>query len=136
MYPPVKSSEFGVHSSLHCLNLIISNLITIKLDCREVFERDVGRLDPKTGKITLKPSPTPGSRPYGITITPEGGVWYSESGVQPNTIVRFCPETRQFEKWDIPSVGGVVRNMASTPGGYIYIACSGVNKVGIVRAGQ
>ena len=93
----------------------------------------LGALDPKSGKVSERPSPGgSGSRPYGITVTPEGSVWYSESGVQPNTIVRFSPETKQFETWNIPSGGGVVRNMAATPDGDIYIACSGVNKIGIV----
>ncbi len=94
----------------------------------------LGRLDPKTGNVREWPSPgAEDSQPYGIAITPDGMVWYSESGVQPNTIVRFRPETMHFEKWEIPSGGGVVRNMAATPGGDVYIACSGVNKVGIVR---
>lgn len=75
----------------------------------------------------------PDSRPYGITSTPDGAVWYSESGVTPNTIVRFDPKTRGFAHWPIPSGGKVVRHMVATPGGDIYIACSGANKVGIVR---
>jgi virginiamycin B lyase len=60
-------------------------------------------------------------------------VWYSESGVAPNTVVRFDPALNQFTKWAVPSGGGVIRNMAATTRGDVYIACSGVNKVGIVR---
>jgi virginiamycin B lyase len=93
----------------------------------------LGRLDPKTGKVDEWPSP--GGRdsgPYGITITPDGSVWYSETGVQPNTIVRFVPKTNDFSKWNVPSGGGVIRNIAATSGGDVYIACSGVNKIGIV----
>src|SRR5258708_1095615 len=75
-----------------------------------------------------------GSAPYGITITPDGMVWYSESGVKPNTMVRFDPKTEQFARAAIPSGGGTVRNMAATPDGRVYIACSGVNKVGVVEA--
>jgi virginiamycin B lyase len=94
----------------------------------------LGRLDPKSGRVDEWPSPGGNSsRPYGLTITPNGMVWYSESGVEPNTLVRFDPTTRRFSKWNVPSGGGVIRNMAATSGGDIYIACSGVNKVGIVR---
>jgi virginiamycin B lyase len=94
----------------------------------------LGMLDPATGKVKEWPSPGgKGSQPYGIAITPDGSLWYSESGVQPNTIVRFRPDAEHFEKWDIPSGGGVVRNMAATSGGDIYIACSGVNRIGIVH---
>ncbi|HVP79606.1 MAG TPA: lyase [Thermodesulfobacteriota bacterium] len=97
----------------------------------------LGRLDPVTRKVEEWLSPgRVESRPYGIAITPDGVVWYSESGVTPNTIVRFDPSTKAFATWPIPSGGGVVRNMVSTPEGDLYIACSGVNKVGIVKIGH
>jgi virginiamycin B lyase len=60
-------------------------------------------------------------------------VWYSEAGLSPNTIVRSDPGKKEFASWPIPSGGGVVRNMVSTPKGDLYIACSGVNKIGIVQ---
>jgi virginiamycin B lyase len=94
----------------------------------------LGRLDPKTGAAKLWDSPGGAeSNPYGIAITPDGMVWYSESGVKPNTLVRFDPKTETFAKADIPSGGGVVRNMAATKDGRLYIACSGVDKVGVVQ---
>jgi virginiamycin B lyase len=94
----------------------------------------LGRLDPKTREVKLWDSPGGAeSNPYGMTITPDGMVWYSESGVKPNTVVRFDPKTETFAKADIPSGGGVVRNMAATKDGRVYIACSGVDKVGVVQ---
>lgn len=94
----------------------------------------IGRLDPRTGKVDEWASPGgPRSKPYGITIAADGMIWYSESGVEPNTVVRFDPTTKQFAKWPIPSGGGVIRNMAAAPNGDIFLACSGVNKVGVVR---
>jgi virginiamycin B lyase len=96
----------------------------------------LGRLDPRTGGVEEWPSPGGGkSAPYGMTATRDGAVWYSESGVKPNTVVRFDPQTKKFASWPVPSGGGVIRNMAATPQGDIYIACSGVYKVGIVRVG-
>ncbi len=93
----------------------------------------LGRLDPKTGKVTEWPSPSgPRSRPYGI-VSVHDVIWYSESGVQPNTIVRFDPKTEKFQSWAIPSGGGVVRNMSVTRDGNIALACSGVNRVGLVE---
>src|SRR5712664_348346 len=48
---------------------------------------NLGRLDPATGAVKMWPSPGgANSGPYGIAITPDGLVWYSESGVKPNTI--------------------------------------------------
>ena len=98
------------------------------------FERGhLGRLDSKTGEVKMWDSPGGGkSNPYGIAITPDGMVWYSESGVKPNTIIRFDPKTQTMARTGIPSGGGTVRNMAATADGRVYIACSGVNKVGVV----
>jgi virginiamycin B lyase len=96
---------------------------------------NLGRLDPVSGTAKMWPSPGgTGSNPYGITITSDGMVWYSESGVTPNTVVRFNPKTLEFARANIPSGGGTVRNMAATPDGRIYLACSGVNKVGVVES--
>jgi virginiamycin B lyase len=93
----------------------------------------LGRLDSRTGEVQEWSSPAGrNAQPYGITSTPDGKIWYSESGVQPNTLVRFDPDTAIFETWAVPSGGGVIRNMVSTLEGNVYIACSGVNKVGIV----
>ncbi len=66
-----------------------------------------------------------------VAFTPDGLAWYSESGVKPNILVRFDPQTKNFATKSIPSGGGVVRNMAATKDGRIYLACSGVNKVAI-----
>jgi virginiamycin B lyase len=95
----------------------------------------LGHFYPMTGKVEEWPSPGGGnSEPYGITVTPDGMVWYSETGVNPNTLVRFDPKTKSFATENIPSGGGVVRNMAATPDGRIFMACSGVNKVAVVIA--
>jgi virginiamycin B lyase len=94
----------------------------------------LARLDPATGKVEEWESPGGrDARPYGIAITPDGMVWFSESGVQPNTIVRFDPRSHRFARAAIPSGGGVVRNIAATSDGRLYLACSGVNKVGVVK---
>ena len=94
----------------------------------------LGRLDPSTGKVEDWPSPGGAdSRPYGIAATPDGKIWYSESGVNTNTIVCFDPKLKTFDAWPIPSGGGVVRHMVSAPEGDLYIACSGKNKVGVVK---
>ena len=95
----------------------------------------LGHFDPATGKL-LKEWKSPGgseSEPYGIAITSDGTVWYSESGVKPNTLVRFDSKAERFSAEPIPSGGGVVRNMVATPDRRLYLACSGVNKVAVVE---
>jgi virginiamycin B lyase len=97
----------------------------------------LGRFNPADNKVIEWNSPGgPTSKPYGMAITPDGAVWYSESGVTPNTIVRFDPKTQTFLSWPIPSGGGVVRNMAATPEGNLYLACSGKNMVAIVKVNK
>jgi uncharacterized protein (TIGR03437 family) len=46
--------------------------------------------------------------------------------------VRFDPADSSFQSWPIPSGGGVVRHIVSAPGDDVWIACSGVNRVGRV----
>lgn len=60
-------------------------------------------------------------------------IWYSESGVKPNTIVRFDSKTEKFQTWVIPSGGGVVRNMMAAANGNLVLANSGVNRVALVE---
>jgi virginiamycin B lyase len=52
--------------------------------------------------------------------------------VSPNTLVRFDPKTEKFQTWEIPSGGGVVRNMMATQYGKLVLACSGVDRIALV----
>jgi virginiamycin B lyase len=94
----------------------------------------LGRLDPKTGKVTEYASPGgPRTQPYGITALHDI-IWYVESGLSPNALVRFDPKTEKFQTWTIPSGGGVVRNMMPTPDGHhLALACSAVNGLALVE---
>jgi virginiamycin B lyase len=93
----------------------------------------LGRLDPKTGATREWPSPAgKKSQPYGITVLNDR-IWYSESGPSPNTLVRFDPASEKFQSWNIPSGGGVVRNMMATPEGNLVLAESGVGKLALVK---
>jgi virginiamycin B lyase len=61
-------------------------------------------------------------------------VWYVEKGLAPNRLVGFDPKTQVFAvPTPIPSGGSLVRNMVATPDGKLYLACSGVNKVGVAE---
>lgn len=95
----------------------------------------LGRFDPATGKTQEWLSPGGrDSEPYGIAATPDGMIWYAETGMTPNRIIGFDLQTQTFSvPTPIPSGGGVVRNMVATPDGKLYLACSGVNKVGVAE---
>ncbi|HWZ64085.1 MAG TPA: hypothetical protein VNX02_13760 [Steroidobacteraceae bacterium] len=92
----------------------------------------LGRLDAGSGAVREWPSPGgAASQPYGITALHDV-IWYSESGVTPNTLVRFDPSSQRFQSWAIPSGGGVVRNMMPTRDGGLVLAESGVGKLALV----
>jgi virginiamycin B lyase len=91
----------------------------------------LGRFDTKSGKIAEWPSPGGArSMPYGITFANDV-IWYSESGVKPNTLVRFDPKSEKFQTWVIPAGGGVVRNMTHTSDGKLVLTESGENVVAL-----
>ena len=95
----------------------------------------LGRFDPQTGEVGEFPSPGGrASQPYAITSI-GGVVWYSESGVRPNTMVRFDTQSKKFQTFAIPSRGGVLRHFEATAQGNIATANSGVNKIGLVEIG-
>lgn len=94
----------------------------------------LGRLDPRTGAVTEFASPSGArSRPYGMTSTSDGAIWYSESGVEPNTVVRFDPASGTMQRWPIPSGGGIVRHMVTAPNDDVWLACSGVDRMARAR---
>jgi virginiamycin B lyase len=60
-------------------------------------------------------------------------IWYAESPMTPNILVRFDPTTETFHSWPIPSSGGAIRNMTPAPGGGLALACNGVDTVALVE---
>lgn len=74
----------------------------------------LGRYSPKSGEIKEWPSPSGlKSHPYAIAIY-KGAVWYNESGVRPDMLVRFDPENETFQSWPMPSddiYTGILRHM-------------------------
>jgi virginiamycin B lyase len=91
----------------------------------------LGRLDAKTGRVEEFASPGgAASRPYAITTTADGIVWYCETGVEDkNMLVRFDPATKQMQTWAIPGGGGTVRHMVVGGANELWLAESGVGKI-------
>ena len=78
------------------------------------------------------PSPSgPTSHPYAIAVV-DDVVWYNESGMRPDTLVRFDPKTEKFQSWAIPSGFGIIRHMTVSPDGNLVFHQSSSNRVGIV----
>jgi virginiamycin B lyase len=93
----------------------------------------IGRFDPVTKQTKEWMSPSgKDSQPYGIAAV--GHVlYYNESGPRPNTMVRFDTRTEQFQSVIVPSGGIVLRHIMPDANGNVALACSGINKVGLLE---
>jgi virginiamycin B lyase len=60
---------------------------------------ELGRLDPKTGKIEIIPLGQ-GSAPHGVIVGPDGAAWVTDGGLNAN--VRVDPETKQVKHFPLP----------------------------------
>ena len=93
----------------------------------------LGRLNPATGEIRQWDSPSgPSSHPYAIAVI-DDIVWYNESGMRPDALVRFNPRTETFQSWAIPSGVGIIRNVWVTEAGDLLIHQSSSNRIGLVK---
>ena len=95
----------------------------------------LGVYDPDTGNAKEWDSPSGrSSHPYGIVVV-DDIVWYNESNVRPDMLVRFDPKTEKFQSWPIPSGGihaGIVRHMRATREGNLLIHQSSTNRITLV----
>ena len=92
----------------------------------------IGRLNPATGEIKEWDSPSgPTSHPYALAVI-DDKIWYNESGMRPDALVRFDPETEKFQSWAIPSGVGIIRNVWVTRDSNLLIHQSSTNRVGLV----
>ena len=67
-----------------------------------VFGADqIGRIDAKTGKITLYKTPTPNSSPRRGSMDSRGHLWFAE--FRGNRIGMFDTETERFQEWTPPT---------------------------------
>ena len=93
----------------------------------------IGRLNPETGDIKEWDSPSgPRSHPYALAVINDK-IWYNESGMRPDALVRFDPETETFQSWAIPSGVGIIRHVWVTRDKDLLIHQSSSNRVGLVK---
>lgn len=92
----------------------------------------IGRLDPATGEFKEWESPSgPRSHPYSLAVINDK-IWYNESAMRPDALVRFDPETESFQSWAIPSGVGIIRHVWVTRENKLLIHQSSSNRVGLV----
>lgn len=60
----------------------------------------VGRVDAKTGRSTLYPTPTQRSRPRRTMLDDKGRLWFAEFAA--NKVAMFDTKKEEFKEWDVP----------------------------------
>jgi virginiamycin B lyase len=80
----------------------------------------IGRLDPATGDIKLVPSPTAGSRPYGIMINSKGIPFVVLYGT--NKVTRVDPKTMAIHEYTLPDTKARPRRLAITSDDIVWYA--------------
>lgn len=60
----------------------------------------IGKVDPKTLKVTKYAPPTPNARPRRIQVDTDGTVWFCEFGA--GKLGRFDPKTESFKEYQLP----------------------------------
>lgn len=72
-----------------------------------------------------------GSAPYGMAVDKKDHIWLVETGVEPNRLIGFDPETESFfSAADIPSGGGSVRHMYYDPKKHVLWFGTDTNTIG------
>jgi virginiamycin B lyase len=61
----------------------------------------IGRVDAKTGQVSLYPTPTKRSRPRRTMMDAHGRVWFAEFAA--NKVAMFNPREETFREWDAPT---------------------------------
>ena len=99
----------------------------------------LGVYNPANGEIKEWPSPSgPKSHPYALAVI-DDIIWYNESGMRPDPLVRFDPKTETFQSWPIPSgsfYAGIARHIRPTQDGNLLIHQSATNRIILVEIGD
>jgi virginiamycin B lyase len=78
-----------------------------------------GRLDPASGSLQVYDAPR-GRGPYGITVTPDGSVWYAS--LAGNHIARVDPVTGAARVVEPPTAGQGARRVWSDSRGRVWVS--------------
>jgi streptogramin lyase len=62
---------------------------------------DLGKLDAKTGKLVIYPTPTPYSRPRRGRVDGDDNLWFAE--YNGNAIAKFDAKTEKITEWKLPT---------------------------------
>jgi virginiamycin B lyase len=88
----------------------------------------LGRLDVKTGKVTLVKTPTARSNPYGIKEDSQGFLWVSCNAS--NCLLRLDPDTMEIREYKTPRAETTIRRLVITPDDMVWYTNSSLGGLG------
>jgi streptogramin lyase len=78
----------------------------------------IGEVDPKTGKISLFPTPSRNSGPRRMHFDDKDNLWFAENYAL--KIAMFDPHTKQFREWDDPTPWDAPYDAVRDSSGYVW----------------
>ncbi len=94
----------------------------------------MGRLNIETRKVDLIRSTTPGSRPYGIKMAPDGSVWVVLFGS--NKLVHINPKTLTHEEIELPRDKARPRRLEVLEDGRVWYVDYAMGMLGVYDPGN
>jgi len=79
---------------------------------------EIGRIDAKTGAITMYKTPTPGSGPRRGMMDAQERLWFGEN--RADRIGMFDTKTRQFKEWPAPTPGAWPYDVTADKNGDVW----------------
>lgn len=78
----------------------------------------IGKIDAKTGKISIYPTPTPASAPRRGMLDPQGRLWFGEN--RGDRIGMFDTHTAKFQEWPAPTTGSWPYDVIADKNGEVW----------------
>jgi len=88
--------------------------------CMDLGANYIGRVDAKTGKATLYPTPTPDAGPRRGTMDSQDRLWFGE--FRGNGIGMFDTREERFQEWVVPSAYDAPYGAAADKNGEVWSA--------------
>jgi virginiamycin B lyase len=88
---------------------------------------NVGKVDAKTGEVTLYPTPTRRSRPRRGRLDDDGKLWFAEFGGE--RIGMFDTKTKLFKEWELPTSEFVPYDVVRDKNGDVWAGGMNADKI-------
>jgi virginiamycin B lyase len=127
-FPELRAASVGNPAQVNTVYGVVSDSHNNAL-FMNFGKQSVGKIDAKTGKIQMWPTPTPNSRPRRGRVDSQDRLWFGE--YRGNKIGMFDPKTEQFQEWPAPSPWDAPYDVAPAKNGEVW--SSGISSDHIMR---